>query len=107
MIEEKKTGAARTQPATRNETWSDERVKSFLDFEAPEGMPRDYYLLEKAYRGMLPDLFERFIAFFIADKHDINAKLEDGSTFLDQVSAHRKSGEYASILTAAGAVKGK
>lgn len=105
MIEEKKTGAERTQKATRDETWSDERVQSFLAFEAPEGMPRDYYLLMKAYRGMLPDLFERFVAFFVAQGHDINTKLDNGSTFLDLVSQHRKSTEYASILVNAGAVR--
>jgi len=107
MIEEKKTGADRTQKATRDETWSDERVQSFLAFEAPEGMPRDYYLLQKAYRGMLPDLFERFVGFFVAQGHDINTKLANGTTFLDHVSEHRRSGEFASILIDAGAVKSK
>lgn len=107
MIEEKKAGAARTQPATRDEVWSDERVQSFLTFEAPEGMPRDYYLLLKAYRGMLPHLFDRFVAFFVAQGHDINTKLDDGSTFLDLVGKHRKSAEYASILADAGAIKSK
>jgi hypothetical protein len=35
--------------------------------------------------------------------HDINVKLEDGSTFLDIVSKHRKSTEYAEVLKKHGA----
>ena len=52
---------------------------------------------------MLPDAFERFVPFFIEAGHDINVKLEDGSTFLDHVSRHRKSAAYAEILEDAGA----
>lgn len=103
MIEQKKTGAERTQPATRNELWSDERVKAFLKLQAPDGIPVDYHILLKAYRGMLPDTFERFVGFFVADGHDLNVRLEDGSTILDHILQHRKSTAYADILRAAGA----
>jgi hypothetical protein len=103
-MEEKKSGAARTQPAVRDEFWTDERVRSFLDILPPEGVPADYHILMKAYRGMLPDAFERFINYFVEAKRDINIRLADGSTFLDHVSSHRKSTEYAKILSAAGAV---
>tara|TARA_R110001592_G_scaffold23869_2_gene92916 strand:+ start:256 stop:576 length:321 start_codon:yes stop_codon:yes gene_type:complete len=102
MIEKKK-GAERTQRAVRDEFWTDERVHGFLSILPPEGVPADYHILLKAYRGMLPDAFERFVPFFIEAGHDINVKLEDGSTFLDHVSRHRKSAAYAEILEAAGA----
>ena len=103
MREEKKTGAARTQQATRNEEWSDERLKAFLDVLPPESMPREYNILLRAYRGMTAELFARFIVFFKEAGLDINVSLEDGSTFLDLVSRHRNSGEYAEILRQAGA----
>lgn len=103
MIEEKKTGAARTQAAVTDELWTDERVQSFLEMLPPEGMPSDYNILLKAYRGMLPDTFERFIGYFIEAGRDINVRLSDGSTFLDHVSRHRKSVEYARLLEEAGA----
>lgn len=102
MIEKKK-GAERTQPAVRDEFWTDERVHSFLSILPPEDVPADYHILLKAYRGMLPDAFERFVPFFIEAEHDINVKLKDGSTFLDHVSRHRKSTAYAQILEEAGA----
>tara|TARA_R100001377_G_scaffold46403_1_gene26632 strand:- start:1600 stop:1920 length:321 start_codon:yes stop_codon:yes gene_type:complete len=100
---EKKKGAERTQRAVRDEFWTDERVHGFLSILPPEGVPADYHILLKAYRGMLPDAFERFVPFYIEAGHDINVKLEDGSTFLDHVSRHRKSAAYAQILEDAGA----
>lgn len=106
MIEEKKTGKERTQPATRNEDWSDDRVKAFLDLEPPQGVPADYHVLVKAYRGMLPEHFERFVPFFVAAGRDINVKLTNGSTFLDHVSQHRAATPYIKVLEAAGALHG-
>ncbi|MCG8413099.1 MAG: PA4642 family protein [Pseudomonadales bacterium] len=107
MKEGKKRGAERTQIATRDEEWSDERLKTFLSLEPPASLPADYNILLKAYRGMTAELFERFLPFFIEDGRDINVTLDDGSTFLDLVSQHRKSTAYASALENNGAEKRK
>ncbi len=107
MKEGKKRGADRTQIATRDEEWSDERLKGYLDLLPPAGMPRDYAILLKAYRGMTAELFARFVPFFIEAGKDINVTLPDGGTFLDHVREHRKSVEYAAVLTQAGARSGK
>jgi len=101
--EEKKTGAARTQPEVRDEEWSDARLSAFLSLEPPASLPADYNILLKAYRGMTAPLFARFIKLYVAAGRDINVKLEDGTTFLDLVSQHRKSVDYAEALKAAGA----
>ena len=103
MKEGKKRGVERTQIATRNESWSDDRLKLFLEIEPPSGVPVDYNILLKAYRGMTENLFERFIKIFIEAGKDVNCKQVDGSTFLDLVSKHRKSKAYAKILQTAGA----
>lgn len=107
MIEEKKSGKDRVQPATRNEHWSDERVRLFLELEPPAGVPADYHILMKAYRGMLPETFERFVRFFVAEGHDLNTSLSDGSTFLDHITAHRRGEPYIQALENAGAQRGK
>ena len=99
----KKTGAERTQIATRNEEWSDARLQSFLSLQPPQGMPTDYNILLKAYRGMTADLFERFLPLFVEAGHDLNACLADGSTLLDHVCEHRKSASYVEMLKQAGA----
>lgn len=103
MTDDKKRGAARTQREVRDEDWSDERLKAFLDLEPPEGMPADYNVLLKAYRGMTPELFARFVPLFVEAGRDLNVTLEDGSGFLDLVTRHRRSVEYAAILEDAGA----
>jgi hypothetical protein len=104
--EEKKKGSERTQKATRDEDWSDERLKNFFTLLPPEGMSVDYNILLKAYRGMTAELFARFVPLFVEAGYDINSPLNDGTTMLDLVSNHRKSTAYAEALIAAGA-KGK
>ena len=105
MREEKKTGKDRTQQATRNEEWTDERLRACLAVLPPEGLPADYNILLRAYRGMTAELFQRFVVIYVEDGHDLNITLEDGTTFLDLVCRHRNSGEYAALLEAAGAIK--
>ena len=107
MHDEKKTGKERTQPATRNEEWSDERVRSFLSVQIPDNVPADYHLLAKAYRSMLPEQFARFVAFFVAEGHDINVRLDNGSTFMDQLLQHRRAVPYIDIIKEHGAVSGQ
>lgn len=103
MKEEKKTGKERTQPATRNEEWSDERLATFLSLEPPAGVPTDYAILLKAYRGMTAELFSRFIPIFVEAGRNLNASLDDGSTILEHISQHRLSVDYVSTLEQAGA----
>ncbi len=105
--EEKKRGSERTQKATRDEDWSDERLKTFFELQPPEGIPKDYNIMLKAYRGMTADLFARFIPLFVEAGYDINSTLKDGSTLLDLVSSHRKSTAYADALRASGAKTNK
>lgn len=103
MKTEKKSGAERTQRAVVDEWWSDERVRSFLAMETTEGEHPDYHVLLKAYRGMVPDAFSRFINFFIEEGRNINQPGPDGRTLLQLISTHRHGTEYAAILREAGA----
>ena len=41
-----------TQPANFNEEWSDERVKSYLNHQAPDGDNPDFNVLYVAYKHM-------------------------------------------------------
>ena len=103
MNTEKKTGADRTQPAVRDEWWSDERVKSFLALESTDDEAPDFHLLLKAYQGMVPESFGRFINFFLESGRNINERNRHGETILSIVSSHKNSGEYADILKDSGA----
>tara|TARA_B100000482_G_C12362368_1_gene201574 strand:+ start:163 stop:459 length:297 start_codon:yes stop_codon:yes gene_type:complete len=85
------------------EVFDDERIKTFLDFEPPEGVNRDFHLLEKAYRGMKVENFATFVKFFLEAGHDINATNPDGRTLLSIASQHRHADEYVDILRSNGA----
>ena len=103
MKVEKKTGADRTQPAVRDEWWSDERVKSFLALDTSTDEAPDFHILQKAYRGMVPEAFERFVGFFTEAGRNLNEQNMHGESILKIVSEHRNSGEYKKILQDAGA----
>jgi hypothetical protein len=85
------------------EVFDDERIRSFLSFEAPEGVNPDFHLLEKAYRGMKAENFNTFIKFFQAENRDINASNPEGKTLRQLASGHRLGEEYALLLSDAGA----
>jgi hypothetical protein len=103
MKTEKKVGAARTQHAVTDEWFTDERVKSFLDMQPVDGENSDYHVLLKAYRGMVPEAFARFVEFFVAAGRDLNAPGPGNKSILKLVSEHRQGAEYAQILKDAGA----
>ena len=85
------------------EFFDDERIKTFLDFEPPEGVDADFHVLEKAYRGMNIENFETFITFFLEDSRNLNATNPEGNTLLQVVSQHRLGEDYADVLKANGA----
>ncbi|MDR0780954.1 MAG: PA4642 family protein [Pseudomonadales bacterium] len=103
MKTEKKSGAARTQLAVTDEWWSDERVRSFLALETVAGEHPDYHVLLKAYRGMIPEAFARFVQFFTEAGRNLDQGGPDGRTVLQLMATHRHGGDYADILREAGA----
>ena len=85
------------------EVFDDERIKTFLDFEAPQGVNPDFHLLEKAYRGMKIENFDTFLDFFTDAGHDINSPNPNGNTLLAIISEHRHGDEYVNALKKHGA----
>jgi len=86
------------------EVFDDERIKTFLHFEAPEGVNPDFHLLEKAYRGMNVENFDTFLTFFQEQGYDINAANPNGNTLLAIAQQHRLGEEYVTALINHGAV---
>ncbi|WP_323845120.1 PA4642 family protein [Microbulbifer magnicolonia] len=84
------------------EMFDDERIAGFLIGDAPEGMNRDFYLLERAYRSMKAENFETFVRLFQAQSLDLNSPAPDGRTLLARIEEHRQGAEYAAILRTAG-----
>lgn len=92
------------KPKVIGEEWSDERVRSFLAIEpADAGENADFHVLQKAYRAMRAEDFERFIGFFVEAGRNLDAVGESGETILDHILQHQSSTAYADALKAAGA----
>jgi hypothetical protein len=85
------------------EHFDDERIRSFLAYLPPEGVNADFHVLEKAYRGMIPENFATFVKFYVEEGRDVNATDPQGRTLLQQIEGHRYGEEYADALRNAGA----
>lgn len=89
--------AGPSQPQVTDEVWDDDRVKSFLALEPNGAESPDFYALLKAYRGMRPDDFERFLNFFITAGRDVDATDNQGRTLWQIISTHRHGNEFTVI----------
>ena len=92
-----------SQPKVEDEQWSDDRIKGFLSLKPLDGSSHDYHVLSKAYQHMTPAFFDRFLAMFVAEGRDLNAKSIEDKTILTLVSEHRRSVDYLKALNAKGA----
>ncbi len=84
-----------------DEHWSDERVKGFLDLTpAATGDHPDFQRLLRAYRSMRAEDFARFVGYFVAAGHDLDAENEQGQTFCAHVATHRHAGPFIAAVDA-------
>lgn len=100
--------APKKQPEKKQvigEVWDDARVKDFLEQPVLQGAgDPDFVRLLRAYRGMRPADFERFVRFFVEAGHNVNARDERHTTFVSYISRHRRSQPFVATLIAAGAL---
>ena len=85
------------------EFFDDDRIRGFLEGQAPEGINLDFHILERAYRGMQAENFATFVQFFVEEGRDLDAKNPAGKSLLDLVKEHKAFSEYAEILKKATA----
>lgn len=88
--------AGPSQPQVTDEVWDDDRVKSFLEMEANDGNA-DFHLLMRAYRGMRPADFERFLPFFVDANHDLDATDDQGHTLWSIIEGHRQGAAFIAL----------
>lgn len=102
-IEEKIVSLKKDKQKVLGEVFDEERIAGFLIGEAPDGVSRDFHLLERAYRSMKAENFATFVRLFREQNLDLNSTGPDGKTLLARIEEHRQGGDYAEILRAAGA----
>jgi hypothetical protein len=89
--------AGPTQPQVTDEVWDDDRVKSFLNMQSYGDESEDFHILLKAYRGMRPADFKRFLTFFIEAGRQPDATDKDGRTLWDIAEKHRQGADFIAI----------
>ena len=94
---------AKEKEVVVDEVWTEARVREFLDVKPAEDIEADFHMLQKAYQQMRADNFEQFVAMFLQEGRNINARNPQGRTLLSYVREHAKSAEYVEILQRNGA----
>ena len=89
--------AGPSQPSVTDEVWDDERVRQFLDMEPRGTESADFHVLLRAYRGMRPDDFERFLTFFVQAGRDLDARDRHGRTLWEIIETHRHGDKFLAI----------
>ncbi len=93
------------KPKVVDEVFDDQRIRSFLfrDGAGPEDAGA-FMILQRAYQGMRPGDFARFVGEFVREGGDLNARDSHGQSLADHLSTHRHGKEFLESLLAAGAV---
>ncbi|MDA8962960.1 PA4642 family protein [Pseudomonadales bacterium] len=78
--------------------WGEERIREFLDLQAPTGENADHHKMLKAYQSMRPEDFATFVDFFAAAKGNLDAKDLQGKTVSELISSHRYSQPYLDAI---------
>ncbi len=79
------------------------KVARFLEMQPYGDENADFHVLQKAYRGLPAEAFERFLQLFLQNGRDLNATDPKGRTLLQLASDNVRHPEYAEILKRHGA----
>lgn len=85
------------------EVISDDKIREYLSSVPYDDENADFHILTKAYRGLPPDGFRRFVTIFVEEGGDINGTDSKGHTFLEAIRRFKRHPEYIDILESAGA----
>ncbi len=80
------------------EVFDEDRLRTFLDVQAPAGVDPDYHVLERAYRGMGAENFATFVGLFTAAGRNLEARNTAGQTLAEVIAEHRRAAPYLQAL---------
>lgn len=94
---------ANEKPKVIGEELDEAKVARFLDMQPANDENVDFHVLTKAYRGLPPEPFHRFLEMFVAAGRNINARNKQGRTFLASIEGNVGHLEYVDIVRRLGA----
>ena len=81
-----------------DEVWTPERVRSFLELEAPAGADADFHRLRRAYQSMRVEDFEDFVELFVGAGGKVHTRGPEGRTLLEELAHHAHGAPFAAAL---------
>ncbi len=81
------------------------KVARYLDMQPAGDENADFHVLTKAYRGLPPEPFGRFLDLFLAAGRNINARDQAGRTFLKTIVGNVGQPAYVEIARQRGATE--
>lgn len=80
------------------EPMSDEQIRAFLGGQPESGLNADFHLLQRAYRSLREEDFDRFLDAFAETGGKVDATDPAGRTLADIIANHGQSAGYLAIL---------
>jgi hypothetical protein len=90
--------AVKDKAPVQGEAMPEEQFRALLRFEPESGEDADFHVLLRAYRGMTPEDFARFVPFFRDHGRNLEARDPQGRTLKQLISRHRHAGPYIEAL---------
>jgi hypothetical protein len=94
---------ANEKPKVIGEELDDAKVARYLDMQPVADENADFHVLTKAYRGLPPEPFERFLQLFVQSGRNINARDRQGRSFLSTIEPNIAHPQYVEIARRFGA----
>ena len=80
------------------EPMTDEQIRAFLGGKPESGLSADFHLLQRAYRSLREEDFDRFLDAFTEAGGNLSATDPTGRTLADIIANHTQSAAYLDIL---------
>ncbi|MBZ2189881.1 PA4642 family protein [Alcanivorax sp. JB21] len=80
------------------EPMTDEQIRAFLGGQPESGLNADFHLLQRAYRSLREEDFDRFLDIFTDAGGNVSATDPAGRTLADIIANHAQSAGYLDIL---------
>ena len=80
--------------------WSEQQLRSYLEFNSYDGTDRDFHCLYRAYTRMDEGAFAQFVELFKSEGRNLDAPNQDGKTLAELIRSHQQSADYLAALTA-------
>jgi hypothetical protein len=90
--------ALKDKKRQEGEPMPEAQFHALLQYQPEAGENQDFHVLLRAYRGMTPEDFARFMVVYRDAGRDVDATDNQGRSLTDIIRQHRHAGPYLEAL---------